>query len=88
MPAHSPLGVILLRLRIAQIHQDTVAHVLRDEPAETAHSLGDALLVGRMTSRRSSGSIRAESAVEPTSPSYSAGLEFELTGVAQGVELA
>jgi putative copper resistance protein D len=34
-------------LRIAEIHQDTVAHVLRDEPAETTHALRDAFLIGR-----------------------------------------
>ena len=35
-----------MRLRIAEIHEHAVAHVLRDEPAEALHSLGDALLVG------------------------------------------
>ena len=28
------LGVILMRLRIPEVDKDTVAHVLRDEPAE------------------------------------------------------
>jgi hypothetical protein len=63
---YCPLSVILMRLRIAEIDQHAVAHVLRYEPAEALHSLGNALLIGGVTSRRSSGSIRADSAVEPT----------------------
>ena len=39
---HSPLGVILVGLGITEIHQDAVAHVLRYEPAEAPHGLGDA----------------------------------------------
>ena len=42
-----PLGIILMRLRIAKIHQHTVAHVLRHEAVETAHDLGDAFVIGR-----------------------------------------
>ena len=53
-------------LRIAEINEHTIAHVLRYETAEATHGLGDAFLVGRNDSRRSSGSMRAESAVEPT----------------------
>ena len=33
---HRPLGVILMRLRIAEVDEDAVAHVLRDEAAEAA----------------------------------------------------
>ena len=44
---HGPLGVILVGLRIAEIDQHAVAHVLRDEPAEAVHGLRDALLIGR-----------------------------------------
>ena len=43
---HRPLGVVLMGLRIAEIHEHAVAHVLRHEPAEALHSLGDALLIG------------------------------------------
>ena len=43
---HRPFGVVLVGLRIAEVHQHAVAHVLRDEPAEAPHSLGDALLIG------------------------------------------
>ena len=43
---YRPLGVVLMRLRIAEIDQHAVAHVLRYEPAEALHSLGDALLIG------------------------------------------
>ena len=41
-----PLSVILMGLRIPEIHEHAVAHVLRDEPAEALHGLGDALLIG------------------------------------------
>ena len=40
------LGVVLVRLRIAEIHKDAVAHVFRHEPAEAPDSLGDAFLIG------------------------------------------
>jgi hypothetical protein len=43
---HRPLGVIFMRLRVAEVDKDTIAHVLRYEPAE-AHGLGDAFLIGR-----------------------------------------
>jgi hypothetical protein len=55
-----------VRLRITKIHKRTVAHVLRYEAAEALHGFGDALLIGRNDLAQSSGSIRAESAVEPT----------------------
>jgi hypothetical protein len=32
-----PLGVVLMGLRIAEIYEDAVAHVLRYEPAEALH---------------------------------------------------
>ena len=35
-----------MRLRIAEIDEHAVAHVLRHEPAEALHSLGDAFLIG------------------------------------------
>ena len=63
---HRPLAVVLVGLRIAEIDQHAVAHVFRHEAIETAHGVGYASLIGRMTSRKSSGSMRAESAVEPT----------------------
>ena len=44
---HRPLGVVLMRLRIAEIDQHAVAHVFRHEAAEAAHGLGDAFLIGR-----------------------------------------
>ena len=43
---YRPLGIILVRLRIAEIHEHAVAHVLRYEPAEALHGLGDAFLIG------------------------------------------
>ena len=63
---HSPLCVVLMGLGVTEIHQDTVAHVLRNEPAEALHGLRNALLIGRNDLAESSGSMRAESAVEPT----------------------
>jgi len=44
--AYSLLSVVLMRLRIAEIHKDAVSHVFRDEPAEAPHGLSDALLIG------------------------------------------
>ena len=44
---HRPLGIVLVRLRIAEVDQHAVAHVLRHEAAEALHGLGDALLVRR-----------------------------------------
>ena len=44
---HRPLGVVLMRLRIAEIDEHAVAHVFRHEAAEAAHGLGDAFLIGR-----------------------------------------
>ena len=42
-----PLCVVLMGLRIPEIDQNAIAHVLRDEPAEALHGLGDALLISR-----------------------------------------
>ena len=44
---YRPLGIVLMGLRIAEVDQHAVAHVLRHEPAEALHGLGDALLIGR-----------------------------------------
>ena len=45
--AHGSLCVVLVRLRIAEVDQHAVAHVLRYEAAEALHGLCDALLIGR-----------------------------------------
>ena len=45
--AHCPLGVILVRMGVAEVDQHPVAHELRDETAEATHGLRDALLIGR-----------------------------------------
>jgi hypothetical protein len=34
-------------LRITEVDQDAIPHVLRNEAAEATHGLGDALLIGR-----------------------------------------
>jgi hypothetical protein len=44
--AYRPLGIVLVRLWVAEVHQHAVTHVLRYEAPEALHSLGDALLVG------------------------------------------
>ena len=44
--AHGALGIGLVSLWPAEIDQDPVAHVLRDEAAEAANSLRDAAVVG------------------------------------------
>jgi hypothetical protein len=60
------LSIVLMRLRVAEIDEDAIAHILRDEAPAVTYCLRHALLIGLMTSRRSSGSMRADSAVEPT----------------------
>jgi hypothetical protein len=40
------LGVVLMRLRIAEINQDTVAHVFGDKPREAADRVGDGAVIG------------------------------------------
>src|SRR5262249_42069006 len=42
---HCPLGIVLMRLGIAEIDEDTVAHIFGHEPAEAAHRLSDAFLI-------------------------------------------
>src|SRR5262249_36644726 len=41
------LGVVLMGLRIAKVHEDAIPDISGDEPAEVAHSLGHAFLIGR-----------------------------------------
>ena len=45
--AHGSLCVVLVGLRITEVDQHPIAHVLRYEAAEALHGLRDALLVGR-----------------------------------------
>src|SRR5262249_54878341 len=44
---YGPLSVVLMGFGIAEIYEDAVAHVVRDEPPEGTHSLCNAFLVGR-----------------------------------------
>jgi hypothetical protein len=44
---HGSLCVVLMGLRVAEVHEHTVAHVLRHEPTEPLHSLSNPLLIGR-----------------------------------------
>jgi hypothetical protein len=64
--AHSALCVVLVRLRVTKVDQDPVAHVFRHEAAEAAHGRCNHVWYAEMTSRGSSGSMRADRAVEPT----------------------
>src|SRR5262245_34401230 len=41
----TPLVTVLVGLRVAEVDQDTIAHVLRYEPAEPLHGRGDGFLV-------------------------------------------
>src|SRR6516165_3164723 len=41
------LGVVLMGMRITKVHKDAIPHISGDEPAEVAHGLGDAFLIGR-----------------------------------------
>ena len=45
--AHGSLCVVLMCLRIAEVHEHPVTHVLRNEAAEATRGLRDALLIGR-----------------------------------------
>jgi len=40
------LGVVLMRLRIAEINQHAIAHILGDKTAKAADGVGDAAVVG------------------------------------------
>jgi hypothetical protein len=45
--AHCALCVVLMGLGVSQVHEHSIAHVLRYEAAEALHDLRDTLLVGR-----------------------------------------
>src|SRR5215472_12944587 len=41
-----PFRIVFVRLRIPEIYQYPIAHILRNEAAEPLHDVGDALLIG------------------------------------------
>ena len=43
--AHPPLGVVLMRPRVAEIDQNAVAHVLGDKPIEAPDDVGDGAMI-------------------------------------------
>src|SRR6185312_4968913 len=45
--AYCPLGVVLVRMGVAEVEQHPVAHELRDETAEATYGLRGAILIGR-----------------------------------------
>ena len=63
---YRPLGIVLMGLWVTEIRKHAIAHVLRDVTRRSVARFRRRTS-GRdvMTSRRSSGSIRAENAVEP-----------------------
>ena len=44
--ARRALGVVLMRLRVAEINEHAVAHILRDKTAKAADGVGDTAMVG------------------------------------------
>ena len=44
---HGPLCIVLVCLRVTEVDQDPVAHVLGYEASEAPHGLSDTLLIGR-----------------------------------------
>ena len=43
---HRPLGIVLVRLRVAEVHQHPIAHVLGDKPVEAGDRIGDTAMIG------------------------------------------
>jgi hypothetical protein len=43
---HRLLGVVLVRLRVAEVHQHPIAHVIGDEAVEAGDRIGDAAVIG------------------------------------------
>jgi hypothetical protein len=43
---HAPLGVLRVRLRISEIHEDAVPHVLGNEAGEASDGRADAMVIG------------------------------------------
>jgi hypothetical protein len=44
--AHRPLGIVFMRLRIAEIDQHAIAHIFGDKAVEAADRLGDCAVIG------------------------------------------
>jgi hypothetical protein len=42
---HRPLGIVLMRSRVAEIDQHAVAHVLGDKPVQASDNLGDGAVI-------------------------------------------
>jgi len=43
--SHGALGVVLVRLRIAEIYQGPIAHIAGDKPAKALDGFGDATMI-------------------------------------------
>ena len=61
-----PLGIVLMRLRVAEIDQHAVAHVLGDKAVEPGDDLGDGAVIGADDLAQILGIEPRRSAVEPT----------------------
>ena len=75
--AHRPLGIVLVRLRIAEIDQHAVAHVFGDKAVEAADGVGDSAVIGADRSRAdppgsSASTARSSRPDRRTSPSAGA----------------
>src|SRR6478672_124179 len=55
-----------MRLWVAKVDQDTVAHVFGDKARETAGRLGDTAVIGTDNPAQVLGTKRTDSGVEPT----------------------
>ena len=65
--AYRTLGIIFVRLGIAEINEHAVAHVFRDKAGKAAHRIGDAAMLGGHDLAQILGiEARADSGVEPT----------------------
>jgi hypothetical protein len=45
--AHGPLGVVFVRLRVAKVHQQAIAEILRDIPVKAPGDLDAGGLIGQ-----------------------------------------
>src|SRR5262249_35752552 len=66
--SYRPLGIVLMRPRVAEISQDSVAHVFRDKAVEPANDLSDGAMIGGDDLAQI---LRVESCGEPGEPTRS-----------------
>jgi hypothetical protein len=64
--SYRPLGIVLMRSRVAQIDQDAVAHVFGDQPVEASDDIGNDAMISSDDFAIILGIETWESSVEPT----------------------